>query len=202
MHQSGSKNANSENYDDTFATATAPETGRPDDTKSKNYCARAQSRQLISQLDRRFISTYPFRIVEHLRLCDAVVDVGDDDPKYACGFECAHCRGEGYREFPETLQEVADEIANFRTHLNYCIQAPYDLRRYLWWMERNDSLLEGGSSMRSLATLISHRLDVAEARGGFVLAKARDRTLRKKRKTSHSVLENVESLASATQRTE
>lgn len=114
-----------------------------------------------------------------------------------CGFECIHCCGgkqRGFRRFPETRYGVANEIKNFEVHLlRHCKGVSPDVRSYLNWMKRYPR----GLHMSSLSLLVSRRLDDAEAKGNAALAEAtRKRALSKKRKQSHSILENVESLHS------
>ena len=124
-----------------------------------------------------------------LRLCKQLERDDDNALVIECGFECRHCRN--YRKFPKSSNAVADEFAYFRYHLNKCKSAPEDLRKYLSWLERAGL---DAPITTTLVRLIRKRLVLEERTANAALAKARKRAMLRKRKKSHSVLEDVESL--------
>ena len=168
-------------------------------TLSASTLRGKNGRQLIPKSQRSSILTYPLRVVDQLRLCERI----STQYQYTAGFECKHCCGhEKWQRFPETFDEVCNDIMAFREHLNNeCLGCPQDTRSYLNWIENGykRACHIGGTKgyfrltkrLDKVATLVGMRLDKEEAKGNEALAKARKHALMKKRKCTHSVLESV-----------
>ena len=173
--------------------------GSSSSTLSASTLRGKNGRQLIPKSQRSSILTYPLRVVDQLRLCERI----STQYQYAAGFECKHCcRHEKWQRFPETFDEVCNDIMAFREHLNNeCLGCPQDTRSYLNWIENGykRACHIGGTKgyfrltkrLDKVATLVGMRLDKEEAKGNEALAKARKHALIKKRKCTHSVLESV-----------
>ena len=168
-------------------------------TLSESTLRGKNGRQLIPKSQRSSILTYPLRVVDQLRLCERI----STQYQFSAGFECKHCCGhEKWQRFPETFDEVCNDIMAFREHLNNeCLGCPQDTRSYLNWIENGykRACHIGGTKgyfrltkrLDKVATLVGMRLDKEEAKGNEALAKARKHALMKKRKCTHSVLESV-----------
>ena len=86
-------------------------------TSSTSTLRGKNGRQLIPKSQRSSILTYPLRVVDQLRLCERI----STQYQYTCGIECKHCCGhEKWQRFPETFDEVCNDIMAFREHLNEC----------------------------------------------------------------------------------
>ena len=203
LHQSGSGNNNDN------------ESGIPisDDSSQSTAASDIEEKgQLISNPhDRANLGTYCLTVLDQLRLVENIKfsKNTDDDDSYICGFQCKHCLWNGRKKFirfPETMEEVENELLAFRYHLDSeCTGIKRELHEYLRWMEngyhRHCHIKDKGYirfigqlKLQQVTKLVCTRLDAEEIRGNAQLQEANRKyaiEVMKKRKKTHSVLESL-----------